>query len=1031
MKQQTGLIAYMISHPLAANLLMVVVLLAGFMTYGLMNVQFLPQFDIKLVRISAPWPGATPDDVEKNLLKPIENQLKGLNGVDFFESTAAYNSGTLMIELDADADMGQVYDEISDRVEGISDLPEDVEKLTVSRIVNYEPVARLVVTAEDTDSLNYYAQQIRDELFNSGIDQVYLSGNAAHKLQVQVPLKYLFQSNYSLASLAKLIQDAIRARPLGDIGAGSDATMLTVGEKIVSAEQLKRIAIKLPQYQSPVLVEDFATVAQVYSSSTPRVFSNGRPAVDMNLKRAQNTNTLDAADGLHAWLATSGEQFPFGLKFTVLEERWKLIRDRILLLVENGATGLILIFVLLFLFFNLRIAFWIAFGIPISFSAAIAILYLLGGSINMISLFALIMTLGIIVDDTIVVGEQAVSEFENGRDAESAAYFGATKMFAPVIAASFTTVAAFLPLLVLSSLMGQILREIPLVAITVILASLLECFVILPNHLMAAFKALKQKPIKQWRMRLLEHIHDFQYGTFRAMVAHSLAHPIQIFSVTVALFFGMYLLIAKDLVGFDFFPKPPSPNLYLDVRFNAGSTQAQRIKYLLDAEQALRDAVHILGNDQLVVTSVAYANKASPYQAGGLVRSQSGEKFGSMVIELLGPDQRDISNEQIKSQWVKLLPTSGVIESVAVQEPQGGPPGQDINIMFVGQSPEVLKAASVYFQSRLAAIPHVSNVADNLPYGKKVMNMKLSAKGKTLGLTLQAISSQLRSAINGVEIENYYDTGVEHPIEVVLSASDKQYPEQLAQYPITLPNGEQHLLGDCVDFELRGGFEMLRRYNGKSVVSIVGDVDKTKTTNALVLEKIKRDLLPDVESKYGVSFLFSKQDRYQKDTLPEMKMGSIMGLMIIYLVIAWISRSVIWPFIIMITIPLGVVGAVYGHFLMGLNITLLSLFGLFGLAGIVVNGSIILLLKYQELRRSGLEVEEASIMASCVRFRALMLTTLTTAGGLMPLLFERSLQAQYLIPMATSLVFGLVVSTAIMLFLVPVLIPWVERMRQT
>ena len=239
----------------------------------------------------------------------------------------------------------------------------------------------------------------------------------------------------------------------------------------------------------------------------------------------------------------------------------------------------------------------------------------------MISLFALIMTLGIIVDDTIVVGEQAVSEFENGRDAKSAAYFGAQKMLGPVIAASFTTVAAFLPLLVLSSLMGQILREIPLVAITVILASLLECFIILPNHLMGAFRALKRKSVKRWRQNLLNRIHDFQYGTFRGMVAHSLAHPLQIFSVTCALFFGVYLLIAKDMVGFDFFPKPPSPNLYLDVRFNAGSTQAQRIKYLMDAEQSLQDAVHALGNDQLVVTSVAYANKASPYQSGGLVRS--------------------------------------------------------------------------------------------------------------------------------------------------------------------------------------------------------------------------------------------------------------------------------------------------------------------------------------------------------------------------------------------------------------------------
>tara|TARA_Y200000002_G_scaffold383117_1_gene403337 strand:- start:1127 stop:4225 length:3099 start_codon:yes stop_codon:yes gene_type:complete len=1029
MKEKRGLIGYMIDHPLAANLIMVTVLLAGFLTYGMMNVQFLPQFDIKLIRIQAIWPGAKPEDVETNLLKPVENQIKGLNGVDFFESTAAYNMGMVMVELKNDADTNQVYDEIGNRIDNLTNLPQDAERIRVSRIINYEPVARLVVSAEDPDALKYYVDRIRDELYVSGIDQIYLAGNTARKINIEIPLKHLYQASYGLPMLANLIESAMKSRPLGDIGSGVDATLLTVGQKRVSPDQIRQVALKLPQFKKPVTVEDIATVRYVTDSQQPFVLSNNQRSIEMNLKRSQNTNTLDAANSLYKWLETAKHNLPKTLNFSVVEERWKLIRDRIMLLVENGATGLLLIFGLLVLFFNLRIAFWIALGIPISFATAIMILYAQGGTINMISLFALIMTLGIIVDDTIVVGEQAVTEFENGKDPKIAAYLGATKMLSPIAAASLTTIAAFFPLLVLTSLMGDILRDIPLVAITVITASLIECFIILPNHMVGAFNALKKHEVPKWRERISEGIRVFQFSTFKQIVSQSVSHPIMIFSITALLFAGAYSLIKYQIVGFDFFPQPPSPNLYLDVKFTPGSTQEQRLQYLSDSDTSLRSAAKALGDESIIKSSIVYANRATPFKAGGLVSADSGSKFGSMIIELKAPDQRSINNEELKAKWYDLLPVADFVESTVVQEPKGGPPGQDISIMLINQSPKILKQASNELISSLKNLDYVSNIVDNLPYGKKIINLSVNAKGKQMGFDTQSISSQLRTAINGIEIDNYYESGVEHPIEVVLQDGDMEHVTDLAHYPLVAADGSRCLLGECADFNTQSGFEMLRRFNGKPMVNISGDIDKSKTTSAKVMSQVMQDILPGIESKYGVKASFAKQDRYQKDTLPEMRMGSILGLAIIYIVIAWISQSLIWPVIIMLTIPLGIVGAIYGHFIIGMNFTLLSLFGLFGLAGIVVNGSIILLVKYQELRRNGLDVKEASIMASCMRFRALSLTTITTAGGLLPLLFETSLQAQYLIPMATSLVFGLVVSTAIMLFLIPALIPFVERVR--
>lgn len=1020
----------MLRHPLAANLVMVVVLALGVLTVGAMSVQFLPSFNLKLISISAPWPGANPEQVQKSVLDPLENKVKGLDGLDFFESTASYNYGSILVELKNTADISKSYDELVNRINAVSNMPQDLEKIKITQITNLEPVARLVVSAEDSRPIRYFANRIRDELYGAGLDQIFLAGNASQEIRIEVPMRHLHHFSQGIDSLSYLIRQSLKGRPVGDMGDGEESVMLTLGNDYITPDQIRMVPIKLAKFSHPILIDDIATVRYASKKEEVKVFQDGKVAVELNLKRSQDGNTLESANNLMGWLKSAGAMLPDTISLSLLEEKWRLIQERILLLVENGLTGLLLIFALLFLFFNLRVAFWIALGIPVSFSAALFILNSQGGTINMISLFALIMTLGIIVDDTIVVGEQAVTEFENGQDPQKAAFTGAMKMVTPVFAASLTTVAAFLPLLVLSSVMGQVLRDIPIVAISVIIASLLECFLILPHHLSTAFVAFKDKQKYQWRKNLQQKLHDFQFDRFHGWIGWVVAHPAAVICVTLATTIMAFSLIRFGLVGFDFFPRPPSTNLYLDVRFYAGTSEAERVGYLNYADNQLHKAMADLGATQSLKSVVSYINRASPYTRGGLVNPSSGSKFGSMIVELDGPDSRTVTNIEIKKAWAKLLEPSDIVETSVIQEPKGGPPGQDISIILVNQTPEILKQASIELQELMAKIPGVDNITDNLPEGKRIINLELSPQGRRFGLTLNDISSQLRVAVNGIEVDNYFADGVENEIMVVLDESDKTYLDQLNNFPILLADGSQRLLGDLVIFNTGHGFESLRRFNGMQMVNISADVDKTRFTTGSIISKIQRDILPGILQKYHVELSLAKQDRYQKDTLPEMKFGAIVGLMLIYVVIAWIIRSFIWPFVIMITIPLGVVGAVIGHFLMGMNLTLLSIFGLFGLAGIVVNGSIILLMKYQELRRNGLEVNEASIMASCMRFRALTLTTLTTAGGLAPLLFEKSMQAQYLIPMATSIVFGLIISTTLMLGLIPALIPLIEKWRQ-
>ncbi|MCP4698855.1 MAG: efflux RND transporter permease subunit, partial [Gammaproteobacteria bacterium] len=711
-----------------------------------------------------------------------------------------------------------------------------------------------------------------------------------------------------------------------------------------------------------------------------------------------------------------------GVKLRLYDEVWKLIDGRIMLLLKNGLGGLALVVLILYLFLNGRVAGWVAAGIPVSLMATQAVLYSFGGSINMVSLFAMIMALGIIVDDAIVVGEDALTHYQNGENPLEAAEGGARRMLAPVMASSLTSIAAFMPLMLISGAMGNILFAIPLVVVCVILASLLECFLVLPGHLHHSFLKLHHRQAPPLRRHLDSAVEHLREKHFRPLISAAISWRWTVLSAALALLIlGVGLLVGGRL-NFTFFPTAEGMILSANVNFAAGTPPARVDAFLSRLEKSLKTAEQKLGGGLVTIAISLHGSASSP---DGSVRK--GDQFGSMRVELLPPDNRSVRNREFIKTWKALtLPAPG-LENFTISERRGGPPGRDIDISLSGDDPEQMKAAAEELTAALKTFPGVSAIGDNMPFGREQLVYRLRPEAIARGLTVESTGSQLRAAFDGRLVQIFLDGKDEVEVRVMLPDEERYHLATLNHLTIRLPDGAGMPLLNCVELTPRRGFEALRHQQGKLAVGITADVDKELNNSNKILDKLSETLLTELSSRYHLEYSLEGRAADQAETLADMMRGLVFALALIYLVLAWVFSSYGWPLAVMAAIPFGLIGALTGHLLMNIDLTILSLFGFFGLSGIVVNDSIVLVMFYKQQREAGSGVREGLIEAACQRLRAVLLTSLTTIGGLLPLLFETSLEAQFLIPMAVSISFGLIFSTVLVLLVVPVLLSIYEK----
>lgn len=1029
-RNASGLIALFVRHRVAANLLMMLMILAGVWALGKLNTQFFPDFELELITVRVIWSGASAEDVETGITAPLEQELRNLDNLYRITSTSATGVAAITLEYNEGTAMDTALEQVNSVLGLVRNLPDSAESPEVRRITRYESIARVLLTGDvQLDELRPLAQRLRDQLLERGISRVDLSGLPEQELAIQIPTQRLLELGMSLDQIARLIQQQSRDLPAGTVGQQDVARQLRLLGQQRDKYGFETLPIRSESTEKQLLLGHIADIQLRPRPDQVRLSVDGRNTVELRLYRAVSTDSLGSARILQSWLEETRPSLPPNIQLQVFDQKWALIKERITLLLTNGGGGLLLIIGILLIFLNCRVAFWVTVGIPVSFMAALATLYLAGGSINMISLFGLIMALGIIVDDAIVVGEDALAHFEAGEPPVNAVEGGANRMLVPVVSASLTTVAAFLPLMLVGGIVGNMMFAIPLVVICVIIASLIECFLILPGHLRSAFQQIalhtQNKPgrFRQWFDAHFDHFRNIR---FRRWVMLCIRHR----GITLATALGMLILtfglIAGGRLGFTFFPNVEGRLIFATASFIAGSPPQRIETFLTHLEKTRRETESALGGN---LVETALVRRGIGESAGG-GNARPGDQHGSIMVEMVSSEQRTITNRDFIIAWEQRVEVPAGVESFTIAERRAGHPGRDIDIRLTGNDPLQLKYAATELINALNTLPGVSAVEDDLPWGQEQLVLELTPTGRALSLDIETVGAQLRSAFDGQQVQIYLDGQDEIEVRIMLPDQERLHLAGVEALQLILVDGHSVPLASVVNMRHRRGFDALRHSEGKLAVSVSGDVDRSINNNNLIRANLQQSLLPELLSKYGVHATFQGRAQDQQDTLKDLRHGALLAFILMYIILAWVFSSYSRPLVVMAIIPFGLVGAITGHWLMDLELTVLSLFGFFGLSGIVVNDAIILISFYQKLKAQGMSAEDAMADAACYRLRAVLLTSLTTIAGLTPLLFETSLQAQFLIPMAATICFGLATATVLVLLVIPALTITLENIRQ-
>ncbi|MGL1832176.1 efflux RND transporter permease subunit [Rhodocyclaceae bacterium SMB388] len=1023
MKQ--GVIPLLLRHRVAANVLMLLALVVGVLGVTRMNVQFFPTFALDIISVRVVWSGASAEDVEIGITTPLEERLKTIDGLKRMTSTSAQGVSSITLELHERTDALLALDQARQRVDEFRNLPRDAETPQVSRVSRYDPIARLLVRGSSVEELRPWVRRFESELLAAGIDRVDITGLPEERIAIEVPSAALETLGLSLTEIGERVSSLARDVPAGVAGEQDGARDIRGLEQRRDPLAFETLPI-VSDARGLVRLGEISTVTREPRPGALALSEAGDAVIELQLQRAETGHSLKAARVLENWLAEVTPTLPPTITLEVFDTQWELIRDRIQLLVKNGVGGLLLVVLVLYVFLPARVAFWVMVGIPTAFLATLGLMLFFGGSINMMSLFALIMALGVIVDDAIVVSEDADTHRRMGEGPELAALGGARRMFWPVVAASLTTVAAFIPLMMVGGIIGNILFDIPFVMIMVIMAALMESFLILPAHLKSALSGEAARHTSKVRQRLDAAFEHFRDRRFRPLVTLALEWRGTTVAITLAVMILAVGLIAGGRISFVFFPTPEGQIVYANAGFVAGTPRAHTDAYLRQLERALLETEAELGGG-LVRTAVSRLGGSAGTGASG---GATGDQLAAIMVELTPPDERDVRNERFLATWRAKAGEAAGLESLTFTARQAGPPGRDLTVRLTGDNADALKAAALDLAETLKSIPGVTDTEDDMPFGREQLVYRLTPSGEALGLTTESLGRQLRASFDGMLAQLVQSGRDEFEVRVMLPRDERERLDVFERMVVEVPGGRFVPLATAVRWESRRGFEALRHADGRLAVEVSGEVDVAQTNANAIQAELLREALPQLALRHGVEYSFQGRAADQRETLGDMRTGLILGLGLIYLVLVWSFASWSWPLVVMAAIPLGLAGAIFGHWVLGINLTILSMFGLFALAGIVVNNSIILVTFFTELRKKGHDIRDALIGAACGRLRAVLLTSLTTIGGLMPLMFERSLQAQFLIPMATSIAFGLGFSAVLVLFFIPALLSLLEDLKQ-
>ena len=1014
----SNMIEFFARHRTAANIVMVVMLVTGIISADRLNRQFFPDVDVEIVAVSVVWSGATAEDVDSNIIQPLEPELRTIANVKKVSSSSFEGVGQTQVEFVFGTDMQKALADVEAAV-GQVDFPKDAEAPKVVKGEFYDTISRVVLHGPfPLEALRYYSKSIKEDLLQIGVDKVELIGLPDEEILIEVNEAELSRLGLTLNDISASIASVSVDVPAGRFADGA-LRVRSLGLR-KSANEYRDIEILARADGSRVLLGDVAVITDTIADPAILQYKDGHPAVELHIQRGKSSDSLTTNQLVQDYITEKTRSLPENLSLSQHDVAAILISERIGLMIENGLGGLLIVMAVLFAFLSGRVAFWVAAGIPVAFLATFSVMLISGQSINMISLFGLIMALGIVVDDAIVIGEHAeYLKQKRNLPIADASVLAAKRMGPPVISAMLTTVAAFLPLFMVKGIIGVIIGAIPAVVCAVLVASLIECFFILPAHLAHYGQPRKEEP--SWFRRNFDRgFNFFRDRLFYAVVKASFKFRYVTFAFAIGLLIFAVGMMAGGRVNFVFFSAPEADRVFANVTMASGSTRSQTLTMLEELERALDKVEDDFTQDGSELISFAYSKMGGTFSGDqGVPSGGANELLAGMVIELITADQRNVRvDDFVNALRAEVRPQPG-LERLLVRAPTGGPPGREFDLRLMGDDLELLKLTAREMVQVVDAIPGTTDIDENLDYGAEERIIRLTSFGRSLGFTVSSIGNQVRAALDGAVVKRFPRGDEEVTVRLSMPKDDLT-TDSLGELRLITPQGTYVDLEDVATVEPRLGFSVVRRQDGFREVAIQGDLDDKVINTTQAKEAMIEGGLDEAVTGKGLRYRFDGRDQEQGEAFADMSTGGTLALICIYVILAWVFSSWSRPFAVMIMIPFGLIGAVVGHYVMGLSMNILSLFALIALSGIVVNNSIILVATIERrLEELNGAFEEAVISGAVDRLRPVLLTSMTTIGGLSTLMFETSLQAQFLIPMATTLVFGLAVTTGLVLFLVP------------
>ena len=1013
------MIRYFAGHPTAANLVMIAFLAIGALSVSSIKRETFPDIPPRNVEVRVVYPGASAEEVEEAICQRIEDAVENVQGIFETRCDARENRATTTIEMVEGGDLDLFFSDVKTEVEAIGEFPDEVEDPVVRQLGRTDFVAAIAVTGPmaPTD-LKAYAEQLKNELLLTGaVSRVDIKGFSDRQIRIEIPAQILRQYGISVDDIAATVARQSVDLPAGTIETSDTDVTVRFNDERRNPLEFDRLIIVGAETGGEVRLGDIATITDRFELAEDKVLFNGKRAAVLEIIKTKTQDTLNVVDEVYAFVEEKRRTAPPGVSFEVTRDIASIVRDRLSMLVNNGGAGLVLVALTLLLFFNWRFSFWVTAALPVSFAGAFVVMALAGLSFNMITMVALLIGIGILVDDAIVISENIAAHVRRGSAPLKAAVEG-TRQVAPGVIASFaTTICVFGSLAFLKGDIGSILKWMPIILILVLTISLVEAFLVLPHHIKGALSRASPKP-NPLRARLDSGIEWMRDVVVHRIVTAAIGWRYLTLGLALMALLGSVSLLAGGVIKFKPFPDIEGNVVEARLLMPQG-TPLSRTTMLVDRlSAALQEVNREFAPDQpdgrnlIRNINIQFNRNIDAFESGPHIATVTGDVLGTGI--------RNTPLDTILNRWRELAGTPPDVIGLKFSEPTIGPAGRPIDIRLSGEDLDELKAASVALLTWMRGYEGVTDLTDDLRPGKPEVRIRLREGATALGLSARTVATQLRSAFHG-RTANEIQVGTEaYEIDVRLDPRDKDSLGDLEYFTVTLPGGQQAPLGAVAVLEQGRGFARIHRIDRKRTVSVQGEVDTARANAVEVINDLQARFLPEFRERFsGVNVTFEGEAAEGDTTGQSIGSGFILGLIGVFILLSFMFRNYLEPIIVMMTIPLGLIGVIWGHMLLGINMSMPSVVGFASLAGVVVNNAILIVEFIKIERREGRDPSTAALNAAKRRFRAILLTSLTTVMGLLPLLTETSLQAQVLIPLVTSIAFGLAATTILMLFVVP------------